>query len=42
MENLLKANPGKFQFMILGKKQCNRVKSKINSTVFSEMQVTRI
>ena len=36
MENLLKANPGKFQFMILGKKQSNRVKSKINSTVFSE------
>ena len=36
MENFLKANPGKFQFMILGKKQSNRVKSKINSTVFSE------
>ena len=24
--NSLKANPGKFQFMILGKKQCNKMK----------------
>ena len=28
--NSLKANSGKFQFMILGKKQCNKLKSKIN------------
>ena len=28
--NSLKANSGKFQFMILGKNQCNKVKSKIN------------
>ena len=29
--NLLKANLGKFQFMILGKKQSNKVKIKLNS-----------
>ena len=29
----LKANPRKFQFMILGKKQSNKVKLKINSIV---------
>ena len=34
--NSLKANPGEFQFMILGKKQCNKVKLKINSIVISE------
>ena len=28
--NSQKANPGKFQFMILGKKQSNKVKLKIN------------
>ena len=31
--NSLKANPRKFQFMILGKKQSNKVKLKINSIV---------
>ena len=34
--NSLKANPEKFQFMILGKKQCNKVKSRINSIVINE------
>ena len=34
--NSLKANPGKFQFMILGKKQCNKVKLIINSIVINE------
>ena len=33
---LEKANPGKFEFMILGKKQCNKVKLKINSIVINE------
>ena len=33
--NPLKANPGKFQFMILGKKQCNKVKLIINSIVIN-------
>ena len=34
--NSLKANSGKFQFMILGKKQCNKGKLKINSIVINE------
>ena len=34
--NSLKANPGKFQFMILGKKQCNEVKPTISSIVIDE------
>ena len=34
--NSLKANPGKLQFMILGKKQCDNVKLKINSIVINE------
>ena len=34
--NSLKANPEKFQFMILGKKQCNKVKLTINSIVIKE------
>ena len=34
--NSLKAYPGKFQFMILGKKQCNKVKLKINSIAINE------
>ena len=34
--NSLKANPWKFQFMILGKKHCNNVKLKINSNVINE------
>ena len=42
MENFLKTNPGKFQFMILGKKQSNRVKSKINSTVISESDTVEL
>ena len=33
--NLLKANPGQFQFMILGKKQCNKVKLIIHSIVIN-------
>ena len=35
MLNSLKANPGKFQFMILGDKTCYKHILKINSTVFS-------
>ena len=42
MENFLKTNPGKFQSMILGKKQSNRVKSKINSTVISESDTVEL
>ena len=34
--NSLKANPKKFQFMILGKNHCNKVKLKINSIVINE------
>ena len=34
--NLLKTNSGKFQFMILGKKQYYKVKLKINSIVINE------
>ena len=34
--NSLKANPGKSQFMIVGKKQCNKVKLIINSIVINE------
>ena len=34
--NSLQANPGKFQFMILGKKKRNSVKLIINSTEIEE------
>ena len=34
--NSLKANPGKFYFMALGKKQRNNVRLKINSIVINE------
>ena len=34
--NSLKANPGKIQFMILGEKQCNKVKLLINSIVINQ------
>ena len=34
--NSLKANLGKIQFMILGKKQCNKVKLIINSIIINE------
>ena len=34
--NSLKANPRKFHFMILGKKQCDKVKLIINSIVINE------
>ena len=34
--NSLKANPGKFYFMPLGKKQRNNVRLKINSIVINE------
>ena len=40
--NSLKANPGKFQFMILGKKQCNKVKLKINSIVINESDTVEL
>ena len=38
----LKANPRKFQFMILGKKQCNKVKLKINSVVINESDTVEL
>ena len=34
--NSLKTDPGKFMFMILGKKHCKKVKLKINSIVINE------
>ena len=40
--NSLKANPGKFQFMILGKKQCHKVKLKINSIVIKESNSVKL
>ena len=40
--NSLKANPGKFQFMILGKKQYNEVKLRINSIVISESNAVEL
>ena len=40
--NSLKANPGKFQFMILGKKQCNEVKLIINSIVINESNAVEL
>ena len=40
--NLLKANPGKFQYMILGKKQCNKVKLIINSIVINESNAVEL
>ena len=38
----LKANPGEFQFMILGKKQCNKVKLKINSLVINKSDTVEL
>ena len=38
----LTANPGKFPFMILGKKQCNKVKSKTNSIVINECDTVEL
>ena len=35
-------NPGKFQFMILGRKQCNKVKLKFNSVVISESDTVKL
>ena len=40
--NSLKANPGKFQIMILGKKQCNKVKLIINSIVINESNAVEL
>ena len=40
--NSLKANPGKFQFMILGKKQCNKVKLIINSIVINKSNAVEL
>ena len=40
--NSLKANPEKFQFMILGRKQCNKVKLKINSNVINESDAVEL
>ena len=40
--NSLKANPGKFQFMILGKKQCNKMKLIINSIVINESNIEEL
>ena len=40
--NSLKANPEKFQFMILGKKQCNKVKLTINSIVIKESNSVKL
>ena len=34
--NLLKANPGKFQFMILGKKKCLKYSLKVGSITTKE------
>ena len=36
LNKLFKANPGKFQFMILGKKKRNSVKLEINTTEIEE------
>ena len=38
----LKDNPGKFQFMILGKQQCNKVKLIINSIVINESNAVEL
>ena len=40
--NSLKANPEKFQFMILGKKQFNKVKLKVNSIVINESDTVEL
>ena len=40
--NSLKANFRKFQFMILGKKQCNKVKLIINSIVINESNAVEL
>ena len=40
--NSVKANPEKFQFMILGKKQCNKVKLIINSIVINESDAVEL
>ena len=40
--NSLRANPGKFQFMILGEKLCNKVKLIINSIVINESNAVEL
>ena len=40
--NSLKANPEKFQFMILGKRQFNKVKLKVNSIVINESDTVEL
>ena len=40
--NSLKANPRKFQFMLLGQKQSNKVKLKINSIVIHESDTVEL
>ena len=40
--NSLKANLEKFQFMILGKKQCNKMKLTINSIVIKESNSVKL
>ena len=40
--NSLKANPGKFQIMILSKKQCNKVKLIISSIVINESNAVEL
>ena len=37
-----KGNPEKFQFMILGKKQCNKVKFTINSIIIKESNSVKL
>ena len=38
----MKTNPGKFQFIILGKKQCNKAKLKINSIVINKSDTVEL
>ena len=38
----MKPNLGKFQFMILGKKQCNKVKLKVHSIVINESDTVEL
>ena len=40
--NSRKANPRKFQFMILGEKQCNKVKLKISSIVINKSDAVEL
>ena len=40
--NSLKANPGKIHFMILGKKQCNKVKLIINPIIINESNAVEL